>query len=235
MNKRSVLVLCTIVLIISNFAFFVMGQTGSLPSQEELENDTVVKGVKDIQEFAEEKKWEYLSEKWKETLLKNSAINLIDSSFKKINFVFFFLFGQDYELSLDLFVVFLLWIFFLGMFEQIINGFSTFGRGTSFVVALCLVVIAAHLKFYSFLATLIFKLIFFKEGYWKWVSFAVFFILYLVVMIYLQRVIWVTGRKFKKSQEEKDKWDEKFHRQLFEKKVEGVEKGLSEVGEAMSA
>jgi len=229
MKKIGVLILFVLI-----FSSFVTAQTGSLPNQEEFENDSVVKGVQQIQDIAENRRWEYLSEKWKETLKKNKYFAAIDTFFTKINIVFVILFGQDYDFSLTLFVVFLMWIFFLGMFERIIGGFSTFGKGTSFVAALAMTVILAQLQVYQVMSVWVFKLIFFRSGFWRWILLGIFLVGYVIVLIYTRKIVWVIGRKFIKNQEKKAKWDEHFARKMFEKKVDAVGGALGNVGGALS-
>lgn len=225
--------------ICSLILFFFIGNLFSLNyvyAQDDLDgfqNDSVVQGVQKLQEFTEEKKWEYLGERWKEFLLQNKFISSLDGFFKKINFLFFLFLGQDYELSLTLFFVFLIWLFFWVMFYKIIRDFSSFSDPVSFIIGTALSIILAHLKFCFFLSNLLFKVIFFREGMWRWISFFVFIILYFVFLIFLERIVWKIGRALKKSKEEKEKWDEKFERQVFRKKVEGVEEAFKEIGEGL--
>jgi hypothetical protein len=202
--------------------------------RESLENDSVVRGVRDLQEFTEEKKWEYLSEQWKDLLLKSETISTIDSGLRKISIVFFIIFGMDYDLSLTFIFVILFWIFFLVMFNRSIEGFSTFSKGVSFSLAVIFTVILAHLKLYSALATLAFKVIFFREGVWSWISLAIFLIGWLFFVVFMKKLIWQIGRKFKKTQEEKEKWDEKFQRELIRKEMQSMQKAFDTVNEGFT-
>ncbi len=201
---------------------------------ESLQNDSIVEGVKTIQEIAEEKKWEYTSEQWKETLLKSKAISALDNYFKKINLVFLILFGQDYSLSLTLFAVILLWVFFLAIFEKTIKRFSTFSVSVSGIIALILTIIFAQFKIYNFLASIILKILFFKEGVWRIVSIVIFALIWLMLLIFSERLIWSIGRRFQKTREEKEKWDEKFQRQLFRKKVASIEKSFTTLEDSLN-
>ena len=200
-----------------------------------LQNDSAVRIVTGIQEAADEKKWEYLSEKWQEILLKNKGISMIDSFLKKINFVFVFVFGQDYSLSLTLLFVILMWIFFFVMFYRSIAAFSTFSDGVSLVIGLCLTVILSHLKVYYGLATILFKVIFFREGVWGWVAVGLFLLGWFVALAFMRKIIYKIGLKTKKTREEQEKWKEKFAREAFQERVKNVEHAFDEVEEGFSS
>src|SRR3989338_3818114 len=68
----------------------------------EEEADRILNATKPLREITQEGRWEYLGEQWKELLLKNKAVSAVDAGFKRLNFLFFFFLGQDYELSLTL-------------------------------------------------------------------------------------------------------------------------------------
>ena len=185
-----------------------------------------------LTEFTEEDKWEYLGRQWKELLLKNKYISAVDESFRKISFIFVFLFGEKYDLSLTLLFAILLWIAFFSAVGNIISSFSTLSKPVSWIVAFSSSVILAHLKFYDFISLILFKIIFFREGIWRWVSLVILLIAWFVVIIYIRKIIWYLGRMTKKTMEEKEKWDMQFKFKVMEKKLESVEKALGEVGGA---
>lgn len=91
------------------FLSSVHAQTSNLPSPEQIQNDPVVQNVDKLQEIAEQKKWEFLADKWKETLLKNKAIAAMDRAFTNSNFLFVVLFARNYEFSLEMFFTVLIW------------------------------------------------------------------------------------------------------------------------------
>jgi len=215
------------------FLALVSAQLPDNLNPDKLQNDEVVQGVQELQKTVEERRWEYLGNQWQEILLKNKYLSLLDNTFKKFNFVFFFLFGKDYSLSLALLFIVMLWLFFGVMFYKVMKDFSPFSEPVSFVISLVFTVILSHLKVYSFLSSLIFKIIFFKQGVWAWTSTAIVILVYFIILIYLERIIYVVGRRFKKSKEEKEKWDEKFERQLFRKRVEGIEGAFDSVEESL--
>jgi hypothetical protein len=117
----------------------------------------------------EDAKWEYLGEWWQGFLLKNKAIAFMDNLFTKGNIVFVVLFGRDYALSLTLLFLIFLWVYFLSQFDKILSTFSTFGSGTSFVIALGMTIILAQMKFFDWFSEVLFKLVFYQEGVYGWI------------------------------------------------------------------
>ncbi|MEK6844374.1 MAG: hypothetical protein AABX83_03010 [Nanoarchaeota archaeon] len=234
MEKRSFALIFIICVFFANgiYAQSVL-QNATNKNDFESDADKILNATRKLQGLNEQSKWEYLGQQWKAVILKNKIIAFWDGFFRKINFIFFFVFGQNYDLSLTLLFAILLWVFFFGVFGKIFTSFSTFSQGVSYLVGFIFATILGHIKFYNFLSTFIFKVIFFKEGIWRWIFLLIYFMLYFVILVFFEQVIWKIGRHFKKTQEEKDKWDEKFKRQVFEKKLEGIEKGLGGIGKAL--
>lgn len=218
--------------------FFINGihaqvDSGIDASGFESEAGKILNATRQIRNLTEENRWEYIGEQLKGLLLKNKGIAAIDKAFSGINFIFFFLFGEDYDLSLIFLFAVLLWIFFFVMFGKITSGFSTFSKPVSYIVAFCMAVILAHLKFYHLISLVLFKIIFFKSGIWNFIFFVLFFALYFVVLIFIERIIWKLGRMTRKTKEEQEKWDARFRFKVFEKRMEGMEKAFSSVGRAI--
>ncbi len=221
-------------LILLFLTFFVAKVGAQILDPETLQNDSIVRGVEQLRNFTEENKWDYLGQEWKSLLLKSKYIAAVDKTFRNVNFIFFILFAQNYDLSLILLFVIMWWIFFFVIFSKTIADFSTLGKWVSYIVAFVLTIFLAHFKFLNNFSLIIFKLIFFKNGIWGWTALFIFILLYLAILVYFERLIYVIGGKMKKTKEEIEKWDEKFQRQVFRKKVEGVEKAFSEVEDAIS-
>ena len=120
MIRKEVLFLIVIVGVLF-YSFSVLAQV--VDDNEEIKDDAerILDATNELREFTEEKKWEYLSEQWKILLLKNNIIRGIDKFFNSINFVFVFLFGEDYDLPLALFFSIILWCFFLVIFPSLTN------------------------------------------------------------------------------------------------------------------
>lgn len=216
---------------------FVTADTPGGISSEDLENDSVVQGVRRLQNategFGDKERWEYLAEEWKATLLKSEKIAAINSFLEKLSPVFFLLFGQGYELSLILLMVIVLWIFFFSTFSRGLE--VKFSKGVSIVMGLALTLILAHLKVLNLLATTLFKIVFFKDGIWGWIALFIFFVVLFLLIRYLRLIIWKIGRWFKKTREEKEKWDEKFERELMKRRMKSMEKAFSTVEEGFNS
>ncbi|GEM_PF-2563774 len=131
-----------------------------------------VKRVEDIEKKVkmtkEDYKWEVLSEKWQETLLKNPVIAKIDELFKKWNIFFVVFFGKNYSLSLTLLFIIIFWFYFWNQFYKIFSTFSTFSNSTSLLISLSMVIILAQINFFDFFSELLFKFIFYRQGKWGW-------------------------------------------------------------------
>jgi hypothetical protein len=133
----------------------------------------------------EDAKWGYLSEQWKELLLKNRFVSTMDNFFKKGNKIFVVLFARDYSLSLTLFFLILVWFYFLNQFNKIFSAFSTFSSGTSWVISLGMTIILAQIRLFDWLSEIIFKLIFYRQGGWGLVwSIGIVIAVILVSMIF---------------------------------------------------
>ena len=231
MKKIGVLLLVLVIL--------TTGIVNAVPSPEDLQNDNVVQGVNQLNDaagrFGEEDRWEYISNEWQKFFLQNKGIAAVDGFLTKISIVFKVLFGEDYSLSLILFFVIVLWVVLFSMFYKTISAFSTFSEPVSFGVSFILVIILAHLKALNFLATVLMKLIFFREGVWGWVSFAIFVVVIFLLLKYFKSIIWRIGRSFKKSQEEKAKWDEKFQRELIGQRIDSMQQAFDTINEGFNS
>jgi len=205
-------------------SFGVFAAEGDLADQ--LADDPIVEGTEELVDFYEEKRWEYLSEQWKELLLKNRAVSGVDRTFRAINPVFVILFGQDYDLSLSLFFVVLIWIFFTLYFHYIFLGFSPFSQGVSLVIGVILSIVLAQLGFFALIAEWVFKLIFFKTGFWSWIAVFIFFIFYVIFIGYCKRICWKFRRWRAKDKEETKKIDAKYKMMAFEERLNAIEKGF---------
>ncbi len=156
-----------------------------------------------VQEFSrEDYKWEVLSERWKEMLLKNPIVSNLDELFKKGNIVFVILFGRDYSLSSTLIFLIIIWFYFFSQFGKIIGTFSTFSSGTSVVIALGMTIILAQMKFFDWASEMIFKFIFYREGAWGWLWSLIFIGVVILFAMGLGQ-FFTSLRRFSKEMKEK--------------------------------
>lgn len=168
MLKKSLSLVFVSLLLVSAASFIsaqnpLDGLAGQIEDTTGKIEDTADK-IKDM--TREDYKWEVLTEKLQEMLLKNPVVAKIDEILKKGNIVFVILFGRDYSLSLTLVFLIVLWFYFWSQFSKIIGTFSTFSSGTSMIISLGMVVIMAQLKFFDWASQMIFKLVFYREGIW---------------------------------------------------------------------
>jgi len=85
--------------------------------------DGIMNATDDLQNAIDEKRWEYLGEEWKKILLNNKAIEIFDNAMRSINFVFVFLFAEDYDLSITLVFAILLGsvLISMGIYSFLLN------------------------------------------------------------------------------------------------------------------
>jgi len=197
-------------LIISSvFANVISAQVSETGLPPELEGD--VEKIQNLSEKAKEttlalkdkEKWDYLAQEWKEILLKKKPIAFLNRVFTKARWVFFVLFAKHYSLSITLLGIIIIWLYLLFLYSEIIRGFSAFSSSTSWLVALAIVVITAHLqlirKFVEFLGWLIFMK---KEWYWNLI-FTAIAIIALVGLHILARYLSKMSEEIKEANKKK--------------------------------
>jgi len=202
------------------FLILLLGIISSVEKLDEVKEsvDEKMEKVEGVKESIEEKKWDYLSEQWNKILLKNKFVSGIDGFFKKINIVFVVLFGENYALSLTLFFVVVLWIFFFINFNIIFRDYSIFSSGISLTLAFFLAIILAQFGFYKILSEIIFKLIFFKEGIWGWF----WFFAVLIIIGFLISLNKTIGKQMKGKKEQYEKERAKVERGILHRFVTAI-------------
>tara|TARA_Y100000310_G_scaffold301369_1_gene337811 strand:+ start:3620 stop:4315 length:696 start_codon:yes stop_codon:yes gene_type:complete len=186
------------------------------------------KDIKDktdeLKEFTEEDKWEYLGERWKESLLKNRFVAGMDSSLEKISLVFVVLMGQEYELSFTFFFSVVFWIFFFIVLNQSFRDMLPFKKGSSTLIAFGTVVALGHMGFLELISGWLLKLLFFKEGIWGWALFVIFLITYFGVLVYLKKILRAIGKSVKRKKDLKEKKGMKQQQQENTAYIKGMRK-----------
>jgi len=176
--------------------------------------------VNKVEEFtSEDNKWEYLSSQWSGVLLKNKFISSIDSFLANFNFLFKFLFNEDYSISLALGMAIIFFLFFFNNLDVIFKGYSTFNSNISLVISFAFSVIAAQIGVYKKLYETLFKIVFYNEGIWGWIWF-IFFMACLVL-------IGIFNKKFARvnilRKERAEKAKEKLNREILDKSVKNLD------------
>jgi hypothetical protein len=173
-----------------------------------------------VEEFSEEdNKWEYLSKQWSGILLKNSFVSYINSILVKFNFLFKFLFNEDYSISLALGMAIIFFFFFFNNLHVIFKGYSTFNSNISLVISFAFSVIAAQIGVYKKLYETFFKLVFYSEGVWGWIWFI--FIMACLVLIGIFNKKFARVNILRKERAEKAK--EKLNREILDKSVKNIQ------------
>jgi len=225
MNKIGVLIGLLLLSGVVSFSLsnaVAVDKLSDVPGGQQVQNAGEV--IQNITKTIEEKKWDYLGDRWKEVLLKNKYASAVDGFLKKIDFVFVVLFGEHYDFSLTLLFVVLLWLYFFLSFALILKNFSTFSAGVSYVLGFAFAVVSAQIGIYRKIAVLMFKVIFFREGIWGWIAFFTLIILMFFFYTFLKMI----ARMIRKKRDESNKKDIEMHEKVIKKTAEGIEEAFEE-------
>lgn len=177
-----------LVIVLTSTLSFISSQNPLDEFADQMENisDRIDHTGRKITEISRENvKWDYLGVQWQELLLKNEVISTMDRFLKKGNIVFVVLFGRDYSLSLTLFFLILIWIYFWSQLNKMLSLVSTFSSITSRLISLALTVMFAQTGFFDWISQTIFKLAFYREGGWGLVwSIGIFIAVLLISMVF---------------------------------------------------
>ena len=192
---------------------FASAQLSGLENQIEDVSGNLEGNVTKIREITERDKWDFIGSQWKELLLKNKAVAGIDAFFTKINIVFVVLFAHDWDFSLGLLFVFLIWLFTLLSFVTYAR--LKFDNGwTVFLVSLGATLVFAHARIFNYLSNGAVKVFLYKPSAgWRLLILAVE-ILALFAYLKLNQFI---SKNLKKAKEKRKK-------ELLEEKVESTER-----------
>ena len=185
--------------------------------------------VTDVTEKLEENvdkatsKWDYLGEEWRTILLKSAFISGLNSFFEKISFVFSFLFGEPYSLSLVLLIVIFLWIFLFFQMSAVFKNLIAFSPIVSSIIAFAITVIFAQFKILRAIAEFFFWIVFIPDQGWMKV---ILVVLLIVVLIIVARINTYFGKLYKKSKEDQKKELEKIESMSTRKVLGGFVKGF---------
>ncbi len=207
--KRKLVIVLLLLFAIS----FASAQLSGLENQIEDVSGNLEGNVTKIREITERDKWDFIGSQWKELLLKNKAVAGIDAFFTKINIVFVVLFAHDWDFSLGLLFVFLIWLFTLLSFVTYAR--LKFDNGwTVFLVSLGATLVFAHARIFNYLSNGAVKVFLYKPSAgWRLLILAVE-ILALFAYLKLNQFI---SKNLKKAKEKRKK-------ELLEEKVESTER-----------
>ncbi|MBM3206886.1 MAG: hypothetical protein FJZ43_04680 [Candidatus Staskawiczbacteria bacterium] len=181
---------------------------------EGLENN-----VTKIKEFTEKDKWEFIGLQWKEFLLKNKMIAGIDAFFTKINIVFVVLFARDWSISLEMFFVFMLWVFTLIS----LYGYFSFFKSNLIRWLSCFagVIILAQVRVFYYISFGLNKILLYKSSLW-WRSLTFIVCTGLIVLYFM--INKVISKKLEQIREK----NLQLEKDLKVQKVEAFQEGLIE-------
>jgi len=185
MNKIGVVffVFALLILIIS----FVGLASADLDDTSDLLDDKVesledtVDAVENIDETIETK-WDYLGKEWKNILLKNKVVSVIDSFFQKISFVFEIFFNKPYSLSLSLLFIIILWAYFFLKIREILGDFLGLSLNISSLISLFTTMAFIYSRVIENIVKFFGWLVFTQEASWArtLVFLAIVFIMFMI-------------------------------------------------------
>ena len=185
------------------------------------------KNIEESVEKIKETKWDYLGEKWKNLLLKNSFVSFVDNFFQKINFVFVVLFSENYSLSLTLFFIIILWFYFFFKLSEILTDYSAFSQGIATAIGFGIVIIFAQLKVLRSVVEFFGWLVFSQKVWWVQL---IIFVIIVFILFFLYKLSSQIGKSFKeygeKSKEEMEKEEEKINRGIIKSFAGAIVKSL---------
>lgn len=198
---------------------FVSGQIDDIRNIGENLESGADKTIDKASILTNENSQDFLTGQWKEFLLKNKIVSGFNDFFEKIDIVFLILFGRHWEISLQMFFTFLIWLFTVLFLSKFMLFFES-GIMRLFGGLLATIVLA-QLKVFKFLGDFIFNAIYFKDGIlWTgiaWTVTIVLFGLYLKLGKFISRMI-----------EKKKEKDKKEKIELGEKKIEAITEGFED-------
>ncbi len=220
-NKKITFAFFVAFIYLISFAFAI--DAGNIQGELQDKIGDLEKNVSKAREFTEKDKWTFIKEQWQGILLKNKYIAGVNGFFTKIDIVFVVLFAHKWELSVEMFFVFMLWIFTFLFLK--VNMFFLNVNWEKWVTAFLGVLALAHLKVFNKLSEGMFKIVFYKDAVlWKTFVFVGFFVLF--VLYYKLGGVIEKWQKKRKEKKEKEKLENRVGRtEEFQK---GVKSGIKE-------
>ncbi len=192
MNKKAIALIFLFVFLLS----FISAQDLAGRIDETRDN------LENTREVVDEAKYNFLSDQWKEVFLQNKFVAAMDQRLQDINILFVVFFGRNYSLSLEMFLVLLMWLFTFLSLPAYFSAAPSYlvlskKEGLMWLAALAGATLIAHLQLYNFLAGAAIKLMFYRSG-GLW-SFMTFIVIIVMIMIYFYFAKYI-GLKIKATQ-----------------------------------
>lgn len=185
-----------------------------------LSPDNVVKGITGVDpneispnniQSSAEAKWQYLKEEWKKIIFRNSFVSGLDSVLKKLNFLFVFLFKENYDLiSFKMWIVIILWFISASIAFDFVRVYGHLKIGWSILASVIISTILAQTYFLTLIYILLVKIVS-AFDYWLvrlilWIIIvAILFVIYYFEKSWIQFV--KISRKAQKQKEFEKKYD----------------------------
>ncbi|MBI3334766.1 hypothetical protein HYZ97_04740 [Candidatus Pacearchaeota archaeon] len=215
------------------FIFLILLCAGAFAQSFEQQFESGIDDLENAKKSVEDAKWDYLKQEWTKLISEHPALGKIHSALLALNPVFIFLFAYPYSLSLTLVFVILIWIFFANAFANILRSFSLFNVWVCYALGALLAVASAHLGLYAFLATFLFKVLFYKEGIWGWVIALIMLAAYSILIVYVRYLGENFSQIMKKRREFMQEQMDKIDRDTARLEAKGMKKAFKDVSDAL--
>lgn len=158
------------------------------------EAEQIIGNVEDTVQGLKNNPWEYIGDRWRELLLGIPAVKAVDSFFQKISWFFVIFFGKSYVLSGVLFLSIVFWIHFFRLAGNLMVAYSAFTPWIAWLLGVGMTILIAQVGLFYLLADICFKLLFYREGLWSWVSLPIFVLLNILLFMFLHNIVSIIKR-----------------------------------------
>ncbi|MGV8142747.1 MAG: hypothetical protein ACP5NS_03880 [Candidatus Pacearchaeota archaeon] len=186
---------------------FVIAQLGGVEDQIKDTSENLENNITAIKEFTEKDNWNFIGSQWKEFLLKNKSVVLVDSFFTKINPLFLFLFARDWSLSLGMLFVFLLWLFTLLSAYSYASAYDL-KKWQCWLASIAGVMFFAHIRLFNVMSAVFEKILLYRAGFWwsffSWTLVVILIYSYLFINKFFSKRIKLAREKDKQERLENE-------------------------------
>jgi flagellar biosynthesis/type III secretory pathway M-ring protein FliF/YscJ len=175
------------ILIIKNYTGKAIGDINPENLEDPLGIGLNPEDMPETPEDAKERATNYLKQEWSK-ILENSnhpiakVIWVIHKAFLFASPAFKIIIGVEYSFSWLFILTLIIWITLVVFLYRILSVFSTFSKGVSFIISICMIVIASIAKIPLMFANLIIKIISTLTSWWMQLIAAVLVIIFLILI-----------------------------------------------------
>ncbi len=176
-----------VIILISSVFIISLLSSQSLDSLEK-QVEGVQENLDKAQEIADSP-WDYLRAEWEKLFLKNPVVSKLDGFFKEFSIVFRILFGMNYEFSIVLFGIIVLWVLVIFNSGKLITSTGFFDGGASQILGIGVAILFAQVGILKSITIFAGNIIFSPENAWTRAILFFIFVILLGVFTYLSDML----------------------------------------------